>query len=108
MPQERSEAIDLKELIKKSFSLFGGSDRKLVVFLQGSILKLQKYIHIYVISHSTISKTNNENRWFILTIEAFTFLRWHLDFFYLLHLKQKTKAECWSKGIYCKVVGKNK
>lgn len=94
-PQEQSEAIDLKELIKKSFSLFGDNNIKLVVFLQGSILKLQKKkkSSLYVILHSIILKTSNENIWFILTIEAFTFLRWHLDFFNL-HLKQKTKAEC--------------
>lgn len=47
-PQEQSEAIDLKELIKKSFSLFGDNNIKLVVFLQGSILKLQKKKKFFV------------------------------------------------------------
>lgn len=50
-PQEQSEAIDLKELIKKSFRLFGDGKRKLVVFLQGSVLKLQRK---FFVCHATV------------------------------------------------------
>ena len=60
-PRSSHEPVDRKVLVnfEKTLGVFGDRIRNLIVFLHGSILKLQKKTVLYVSSHSIILKTSN-------------------------------------------------